>query len=223
MSCSTVLEIPCKPYFQWLLIIPRLGTDYHLLLDNRLLSDHPVVSSSLLSATLLQRASFIQKAFSKRPISLRWFLRREILVQLPVRFCVSSAYCQVVPQRVAPAAGRDCGYFSALNWLCIPSQSPQRRMAQSVVEVMEDAKGKVQENLLANGGRSLKCATMVPSQLILVHSWSQLWPHRRAEMTRHHGGSKQARRAETVHTTWSTVAPLKLEDSNLLIILLSHF
>ena len=30
-------------------------------------------------------------------------------------------------------------------------------MAQSVVEVMEDAKGKVQENLLANGGRSLKC------------------------------------------------------------------
>lgn len=27
-------------------------------------------------------------------------------------------------------------------------------MAQSVVEVMEDAKGKVQENLLANGGRS---------------------------------------------------------------------
>lgn len=29
-------------------------------------------------------------------------------------------------------------------------------MAQSVVEVMEDAKGKVQENLLANGGRSLE-------------------------------------------------------------------
>lgn len=27
-------------------------------------------------------------------------------------------------------------------------------MAQSVVEVMEDSKGKVHENLLANGGRS---------------------------------------------------------------------
>lgn len=36
-------------------------------------------------------------------------------------------------------------------------------MAQSVVEVMEDAKGKVQENLLANGGRSLKRAYGGPS------------------------------------------------------------
>lgn len=38
------------------------------------------------------------------------------------------------------------------------SQSLIKRMAQSVVEVMEDAKGKVQENLLANGGRSLEGA-----------------------------------------------------------------
>lgn len=37
------------------------------------------------------------------------------------------------------------------------SRSLIKRMAQSVVEVMEDSKGKVPENLLANGGRSLAC------------------------------------------------------------------
>lgn len=38
-------------------------------------------------------------------------------------------------------------------------------MAQSVVEVMEDAEGKVQENLLANGGESCQ-----PSR------WPSPWP-----------------------------------------------
>lgn len=35
-------------------------------------------------------------------------------------------------------------------------------MAQSVVEVMEDAKGMAQENLLANGGRSLQSSSSSP-------------------------------------------------------------
>lgn len=43
-----------------------------------------------------------------------------------------------------------------LTSLLFCSQSLIKKMAQSVVEVMEDAKGKVQENLLANGGESLK-------------------------------------------------------------------
>lgn len=52
-----------------------------------------------------------------------------------------------------------------------------KRMAQSVVEVMEDAKGKVQENLLANGGRSPECPyPCFPSSFIIIHQWPQPWP-----------------------------------------------
>ena len=43
------------------------------------------------------------------------------------------------------------GLSDELVKLDIFAESLIRRMAQSVVEVMEDAKGKVQENLLANG------------------------------------------------------------------------
>ena len=50
------------------------------------------------------------------------------------------------------------GSFLLLTGFVFLPKSLIKRMAQSVVEVMEDAKGKVQENLLANGGRSLKRA-----------------------------------------------------------------
>lgn len=41
----------------------------------------------------------------------------------------------------------------ALTVFFFSSKSLIKRMAQSVLEVLEDSKGKVQENLLANGGK----------------------------------------------------------------------
>lgn len=46
-------------------------------------------------------------------------------------------------------------------------------MAQSVVEVMEDSKGKAHENLLANGGRSAKVLSQEP--------FPSPWPHGSSE------------------------------------------
>uniref|UniRef100_A0A8C9M7W8 V-type proton ATPase subunit C n=1 Tax=Panthera tigris altaica TaxID=74533 RepID=A0A8C9M7W8_PANTA len=48
------------------------------------------------------------------------------------------------------------GLSDELGKLDTFAESLIKRMAQSVVEVMEDSKGKVPENLLANGGRSLE-------------------------------------------------------------------
>lgn len=61
------------------------------------------------------------------------------------------------------------GHFPALTRLLLCPHSLIKRMAQSVVEVMEDAKGKVQENLLANGGRSPLVVTATLSRLVLAH------------------------------------------------------
>lgn len=58
-----------------------------------------------------------------------------------------------------------------LHLLSLLSPSLIKRMAQSVVEVMEDSKGKVHENLLANGGRSTK----VSSPQALCLSWCPQW------------------------------------------------
>lgn len=66
------------------------------------------------------------------------------------------------------------GQFPVLNGLLFSSQSLIKRMAQSVVEVMEDAKGKVQENLLANGGRSPASSY---SSAFSAHLEPWLWPH----------------------------------------------
>uniref|UniRef100_A0A8D0UF72 V-type proton ATPase subunit C n=2 Tax=Sus scrofa TaxID=9823 RepID=A0A8D0UF72_PIG len=57
------------------------------------------------------------------------------------------------------------GLSDELGKLDAFAESLIKRMAQSVVEVMEDAKGKVQENLLANGGRSLERAPLLPADL----------------------------------------------------------
>lgn len=64
---------------------------------------------------------------------------------------------------VLPAAPHLTGSFFS-------PQSLIKRMAQSVVEVMEDSKGKVHENLLANGGRS---TTVLLSQEPFPSPWPQ--------------------------------------------------
>ena len=51
------------------------------------------------------------------------------------------------------------GLSDELAKLDIFAESLIRRIAQSMVEVMEDAKGKVQENLLANGGDLMSFVT----------------------------------------------------------------
>ena len=83
----------------------------------------------------------------------------EILVQLPVRvLCLFIHIAKLFPKGWLQQRGEhSAGSFPLLTGFVFLPKSLIRRMAQSVVEVMEDAKGKVQENLLANGGRSLKC------------------------------------------------------------------
>ncbi|XP_015420410.1 PREDICTED: V-type proton ATPase subunit C 2 isoform X1 [Myotis davidii] len=53
------------------------------------------------------------------------------------------------------------------------AESLIKRMAQSVVEVMEDAKGKVQENLLANGGlkEKMKCLKLDLTSFVTHFEW----------------------------------------------------
>ena len=80
-------------------------------------------------------------------------------------FYVSSYILPSCFPKGGPSRGGECpaGSFLLLTGFAFLPKSLIRRMAQSVVEVMEDAKGKVQENLLANGGRSLKRAYGGPS------------------------------------------------------------
>lgn len=87
-------------------------------------------------------------------------------------------YCQRVPRGWRPflpppppggSVKRIRRAHSQSNGLVFFPQSLIKKMAQSVVEVMEDAKGKVPENLLANGGRSLACSYPGLSQPVLAH------------------------------------------------------
>lgn len=55
-----------------------------------------------------------------------------------------------------------CRQLLTLTDSFFSTQSLIKRMAQSVVEVMEDSKGKVHENLLANGGRSTEVSSQEP-------------------------------------------------------------
>ena len=84
----------------------------------------------------------------------------EILVQLPVPvLCFFVHIAKLFPKGWPRQSGEhSVGSFLLLTGFVFLPKSLIKRMAQSVVEVMEDAKGKVQENLLANGGRSLKRA-----------------------------------------------------------------
>ena len=84
----------------------------------------------------------------------------EILGQLPVRvLCFLVHIAKLFPKGWPRQSGEhSVGSFLLLTGFVFLPKSLIKRMAQSVVEVMEDAKGKVQENLLANGGRSLKRA-----------------------------------------------------------------
>lgn len=72
--------------------------------------------------------------------------------------------------------------FPALNWLCIPSQKshkengPERGGSDG-----RRCKERSRRTFWPTEVGPWSALTMVPSQLILVHSWSQLWPHRRAE------------------------------------------
>lgn len=133
-------------------------------LNNPLLSDLPVAPSVSLSATLLRRTSFYSESFFclscfLKIVSQKWkhwfkywlafYVSSCILLGCSPKGWLWSFSCQ---QSV-----RVCwGQFPALTGFLFFPQSLIKRMAQSVVEVMEDAKGKVQENLLANGGRFLK-------------------------------------------------------------------
>ncbi|XP_043325284.1 V-type proton ATPase subunit C 2 isoform X2 [Cervus canadensis] len=65
------------------------------------------------------------------------------------------------------------GLSDELAKLDIFAESLIRRMAQSVVEVMEDAKGKVQENLLANGGlkEKMKCLKIDLTSFVTHFEW----------------------------------------------------
>ncbi|XP_025117346.1 V-type proton ATPase subunit C 2 isoform X3 [Bubalus bubalis] len=65
------------------------------------------------------------------------------------------------------------GLSDELAKLDIFAESLIKRMAQSVVEVMEDAKGKVQENLLANGGlkEKMKCLKIDLTSFVTHFEW----------------------------------------------------
>ncbi|XP_070235212.1 V-type proton ATPase subunit C 2 isoform X5 [Bos mutus] len=65
------------------------------------------------------------------------------------------------------------GLSDELAKLDIFAESLIRRMAQSVVEVMEDSKGKVQENLLANGGlkEKMKCLKIDLTSFVTHFEW----------------------------------------------------
>ncbi|XP_027996191.2 V-type proton ATPase subunit C 2 isoform X6 [Eptesicus fuscus] len=65
------------------------------------------------------------------------------------------------------------GLSDELGKLDAFAESLIKRMAQSVVEVMEDAKGKVQENLLANGGlkEKMKCLKIDLTSFVTHFEW----------------------------------------------------
>ncbi|KAM7079560.1 V-type proton ATPase subunit C 2 isoform 3-T4 [Molossus nigricans] len=65
------------------------------------------------------------------------------------------------------------GLSDELGKLDTFAESLVKRMAQSVVEVMEDAKGKVQENLLANGGlkEKMKCLKIDLTSFVTHFEW----------------------------------------------------
>ncbi|XP_058407777.1 V-type proton ATPase subunit C 2 isoform X4 [Diceros bicornis minor] len=65
------------------------------------------------------------------------------------------------------------GLSDELGKLDAFAESLIRRMAQSVVDVMEDAKGKVQENLLANGGLKdkMKCLKIDLTSFVTHFEW----------------------------------------------------
>ncbi|XP_036737571.1 V-type proton ATPase subunit C 2 isoform X6 [Manis pentadactyla] len=65
------------------------------------------------------------------------------------------------------------GLSDELGKLDTFAESLIKRMAQSVVEVMEDAKGKVQENLLANGGlkEKMKCLKIDLTSFVTHFEW----------------------------------------------------
>ncbi|KAK2510150.1 hypothetical protein MC885_000193 [Smutsia gigantea] len=65
------------------------------------------------------------------------------------------------------------GLSDELGKLDTFAESLIKRMAQSVVEVMEDAKGKVQENLLANGGlkEKMKCLKIDLPSFVTHFEW----------------------------------------------------
>lgn len=65
------------------------------------------------------------------------------------------------------------GLSDELAKLDVFAESLIRRMAQSVVEVMEDSKGKVQENLLANGGlkEKMKCLKIDLTSFVTHFEW----------------------------------------------------
>ncbi|XP_054332278.1 V-type proton ATPase subunit C 2 isoform X3 [Pongo pygmaeus] len=65
------------------------------------------------------------------------------------------------------------GLSDELGKLDTFAESLIRRMAQSVVEVMEDSKGKVQEHLLANGGlkEKMKCLKIDLTSFVTHFEW----------------------------------------------------
>ncbi|GAB1297321.1 V-type proton ATPase subunit C 2 [Apodemus speciosus] len=65
------------------------------------------------------------------------------------------------------------GLSDELGKLDTFAESLIKRMAQSVVEVMEDSKGKVQENLLANGGlkEKMKCLKIDLTSFVTHFEW----------------------------------------------------
>lgn len=65
------------------------------------------------------------------------------------------------------------GLSDELGKLDTFAESLIKRMAQSVVEVMEDAKGKVHENLLANGGlkEKMKCLKIDLTSFVTHFEW----------------------------------------------------
>uniref|UniRef100_A0A8C5V8Q4 V-type proton ATPase subunit C n=1 Tax=Microcebus murinus TaxID=30608 RepID=A0A8C5V8Q4_MICMU len=65
------------------------------------------------------------------------------------------------------------GLSDELGKLDIFAESLIKRMAQSVAEVMEDSKGKVQENLLANGGlkEKMKCLKIDLTSFVTHFEW----------------------------------------------------
>ncbi|XP_014647648.1 PREDICTED: V-type proton ATPase subunit C 2 isoform X5 [Ceratotherium simum simum] len=65
------------------------------------------------------------------------------------------------------------GLSDELGKLDAFAESLIKRMAQSVVDVMEDAKGKVQENLLANGGLKdkMKCLKIDLTSFVTHFEW----------------------------------------------------
>ncbi|XP_062933727.1 V-type proton ATPase subunit C 2 isoform X1 [Cynocephalus volans] len=65
------------------------------------------------------------------------------------------------------------GLSDELGKLDTFAESVIKRMAQSVVQVMEDSKGKVQENLLANGGlkEKMKCSKIDLTSFVTHFEW----------------------------------------------------